>query len=623
MYKKIILLLIIAFANNSIAQNTMQTVNYRYHIRGGILGINLDANGNIPGTPVEADLFSYKLEYNLNGNIGKQSWRRPSSISNLNSTQYRDFTFSYDLANRLTAATYYSEVGSENYSLSNIDYYKNGNLKTLNRNGQLSGASHGAIDNLTYNYTGSRLTSVTDGVAGDHVTDLVPRNSGIRSYYDDGSLKSDQNKEIEEILYDPFIMLPIEIKLSGGRWIKMIYTGDGILQKREYSTGEYWVYDSGLVFKNGQPYSMPIPEGRANYNSSTSTWENEFFITDHLGNVRVAFGNENGNLKAKEFNDQDPYGLELKGIGLVNGATENRFKMQGKESVANFGLNGLVDFGARYFDKTIGVWNAVDPLALLDFNLSPYTYVSNNPIMRIDLWGLTDINYDGIDDGTTLNVNVEVRAKRTESDPIVGDYFINAARNTEKRRVQGNKYVSYSWTQEEIETGLKIEVAVATAMYSGSALVGRAFLAGIARTSAGRLASQYILNSNLTTKAIAIRGAVNLVGQGISNLAKGELKIDFLGFTSDALLGLGASSIVGSVSEAGIDFKEKGAYSDIGVTGASPFKLAFGLGFGAIGEAYSKIAPNGIAGALVDGVTKIYEEIGNAIADKNFEQKKK
>ncbi|MGM0589438.1 MAG: RHS repeat-associated core domain-containing protein [Bacteroidota bacterium] len=61
----------------------------------------------------------------------------------------------------------------------------------------------------------------------------------------------------------------------------------------------------------------------------------------------------------------------------------------GKERDTEADLN-LDYFGARYYDAAVGRWNGVDPLANKRPSLSPYNYVQNNPLIRIDPSGLLD-----------------------------------------------------------------------------------------------------------------------------------------------------------------------------------------------------------------------------------------
>jgi RHS repeat-associated protein len=65
----------------------------------------------------------------------------------------------------------------------------------------------------------------------------------------------------------------------------------------------------------------------------------------------------------------------------------NAYQYNGKELNEDYGLNWN-DYGARWYDASIGRWNGIDPLAVLTNEVSPYAYVSNNPILMNDPTGM-------------------------------------------------------------------------------------------------------------------------------------------------------------------------------------------------------------------------------------------
>jgi len=64
-----------------------------------------------------------------------------------------------------------------------------------------------------------------------------------------------------------------------------------------------------------------------------------------------------------------------------------RYKFTGKErdSETNYDY-----FGARYYDPKIGRFLSVDPMTHMRASLTPYNYVQNNPLRRIDHKGMLD-----------------------------------------------------------------------------------------------------------------------------------------------------------------------------------------------------------------------------------------
>jgi RHS repeat-associated protein len=93
----------------------------------------------------------------------------------------------------------------------------------------------------------------------------------------------------------------------------------------------------------------------------------------------------------------DAWGLEIKELGYQYGGIKvNKYLYNGKEYNDHLGVN-IYDYGARMYDPTIGRWNVVDPLADRREWVSPYNYVQNNPMLRIDPDGRLDdyFNRDG------------------------------------------------------------------------------------------------------------------------------------------------------------------------------------------------------------------------------------
>lgn len=76
-------------------------------------------------------------------------------------------------------------------------------------------------------------------------------------------------------------------------------------------------------------------------------------------------------------------------------------------------------YGARYYDPKVSIWLSVDPLVGNNPNLTPYNFVSNNPILRIEP--------DGMDDGWY----------KDENDNVVFDADVNSQEDLDKKGAEG------------------------------------------------------------------------------------------------------------------------------------------------------------------------------------------
>ena len=158
--------------NAYISNGYLQSVDFRYNIRGQLLSINNGSLSNDNGVTNNDnnDLFGMQLFYDqtdsrltntpmYNGKLSAVEWMSKDASGN-NSYQ-RSYKFGYDQVNRYTGETY-AEMAPGGTSFNNnldgfdeygITYDANGNLLSLKRNSSTQGTnSHIEIDNLTYAY---------------------------------------------------------------------------------------------------------------------------------------------------------------------------------------------------------------------------------------------------------------------------------------------------------------------------------------------------------------------------------------------------------------------------------------------------------------------------------------
>ena len=126
-----------------------------------------------------------------------------------------------------------------------------------------------------------------------------------------------------------------------------------------------------------------------------------FYNADHLGSTQMEFSFIGAPLSLSQFT---PFGGEIN-----PSVTTNRYKFTGKERDTESGLDY---FGARYYASSMGRWMSPDwadkpepvPYSKLanPQSLNLYSYVSNNPLNKVDLDGHCENGFTGGDYGGFL-----------------------------------------------------------------------------------------------------------------------------------------------------------------------------------------------------------------------------
>ena len=238
--------------------------------------------------------------------------------------------------------------------------------------------------NLTYGYNGNQLTYVDD--TSNNPEGFTDNYAALEYTFDNnGNMISVVNKGITNIIYN-YLNLPEVITLTGGT-ITFLYDANGNKLRKTVS-GSSQDYLGGIEYKNNVVEAIYHEEGRATLQSGV--WRYEYYLKDHLGNTRVIFtdNNDDGTPEIIQEADYYPFGMRHQ-----NATATNHYLYNGKELNTDLGLDWY-DYGFRWYDAELGRFPSVDPMAENRLDMTPFNYVSNNPISRIDPNGLTDFYYN-------------------------------------------------------------------------------------------------------------------------------------------------------------------------------------------------------------------------------------
>ena len=159
-----------------------------------------------------------------------------------------------------------------------------------------------------------------------------------------------------------------------------------------FKAKEAIILNEEFTVTNGKVYEAYIE-------ACTASWQYEYALKDHLGNTRVVFSGDNpeqnANVSILQESHYYPFGMEMTGEWQNTSKHDYNYLYNGKELHKDFSFD-MAAYGARFYDPSIGRFTSVDPMTEERNWLSPYNYVQNNPINRIDPDGAFDIIVNGV-----------------------------------------------------------------------------------------------------------------------------------------------------------------------------------------------------------------------------------
>jgi RHS repeat-associated protein len=320
-------------SGNTYTSDPIDSLKYDYNIRGWMLGMNRQY---VKDTASTTNFFGFDLGYDkdtivinatnkfynakqYNGNIAGTMWKSTGD------DRVRKYDFTYDAVNRLTGAGFtqltnntFSLNAGINFSVSGLSYDLNGNILTMNHKGWKPGGSV-TIDSLLYTYDfagySNRLKNVIDRVndtstrlgdfrsSGAYMTALSNNKTTSATDYtydNNGNMVKDLNKDISNgvsnaIVYN-HLNLPKTVYVNNKGSIDYVYDALGNkLSKVIHETGKpdrTTLYIQETVFENDTLQFVNQEEGRIRFMTLDTSLRYDYFIKDHLGNVRAVLTEE-------------------------------------------------------------------------------------------------------------------------------------------------------------------------------------------------------------------------------------------------------------------------------------------------------------------------------------------
>ena len=420
--------------------NSPINIAYRYDKLGQLIEKNIDSSlivetfdQNLQGwqtthqvTSGADTLFCTTLSYydpqfetthpSYTGNISEWEWRYDEG------TETNTYAFTYDCEARLIDSKQYTNgIPNDRYVERGISYDLNGNIRSLRR------LAEGAVTaNFQYGYAGNRLITLQDSLTSNSYTFDYDANGNMLHdgandldlSYNTSNLIKTASKNDEIIAKYSYLADGTKLSVTDAEENGLYYLGSLVYEKHADTLGL-----ESAEFSNGR------------FVATTNGVEPRYFVTDHLGSVRLVVDCEGNVIEQDTYY---PFGLRWSGPLIP--VTDNRYRFNGKEDQTFVGLPFL-DYGARMYDPERVSWLTQDPLMEKYYSIGQYNYCAGNPVRLIDPTGMSSDEYYNEKGVKIYDTHEGTRTFviRTSDDKFAGKTAItvSAAQQTEAKITNG------------------------------------------------------------------------------------------------------------------------------------------------------------------------------------------
>ena len=412
--------------------------SFSYDDKGRLSGSTLATGGS--------NIYEMTMGYNAAGGITSKASHRPGGhpLVDPNLDYELSYTYHPSKPHQLLSVT---DAGPQG-GLTRFTYDGVGNLINMtgpsgteeliwNELQQLSGVKNGSgIHHYVYDHSGERIMKSSINRSSVQVNDqtiddiqyLEPYTLYVNPYFVVTSFQNGDRASKHYYMNTQRVATDISINYQGppppaapgaqgthnGTQAAPIGLSKSLEQDinqvlNQFGAGEI----SGALSEDGIAIETYYPKAATESESTNRILY--WYHPDYLGSVDLVT-DRNG--VAYEFFLYTPWGEDMYHYNAGQSSFTSPYRFNGKEKDPETGYHY---YGARYYQSKFSVWMSVDPLAHEREWLSPYNFVQNNPINRVDPTGALDDWVQDADGNIYWDDNATSQATTKEGETYLGE----------------------------------------------------------------------------------------------------------------------------------------------------------------------------------------------------------